>query len=72
MLLSWSDRTGIAEALHQAYPETDRLALGVDDLVRLIDGLPQKPSTPPPSEKFLQSVLWTWMRISDEAGGQTA
>ncbi len=66
MLLSWSDKTGIARALHEAYPDTDRLALSMDDLMALLDGLPQLPPAPVhPPEKFLRSILWTWMRVAD-------
>lgn len=70
MLLSWSDQTGIARALIRTYPETDRLALGVDELRGLITALPGFAGPPnPPSETYLRSILWTWMRLAD--GGET-
>lgn len=67
MQLSWSDRDRIAEALAQAYPETDRLSLSLDDLKGLVVALPGFAGPPePPREAHLESILWTWMRLADE------
>lgn len=69
MLLSWSDQTGIARALIRTYPDTDRLALGVNELRSLITSLPGFAGPPhPPSESYLRSILWTWMRLADDGG----
>ena len=70
MQLSWSDRDSIARALIQAYPDTDRLALNLDDLKCMICALPCFAGPPePPRKAHLESILWTWMRIADEDGG---
>jgi FeS assembly protein IscX len=67
MQLSWSDREGIAKALLQAYPETDRLALSLDDLKGMVTALPQFSDRPePPKKAHLETILWTWMRLADE------
>jgi FeS assembly protein IscX len=71
MPLSWSDQTGIAKALHRAYPEEERLALGLEELRTRIIALPEFAGPPrPPDEAFLRAILWTWMRIAD--GGEAA
>jgi FeS assembly protein IscX len=70
MQLSWSDRDGVARALLQAYPDTDRLALNLDALKSMVTGLPgfEGPSEPP-RKAHLEAILWTWMRLADEEGG---
>lgn len=68
-MLSWSDQTGIAKALLKLYPETDRLALGIDELRALVISLPRFAGPPqPPTNAHLTSILWTWMRLADEGG----
>lgn len=70
MQLTWSDRDSIARALVQAYPDTDRLALTLDELRRLVCALPGFSGPPePPRKAHLESILWTWMRFADEDGG---
>ena len=70
MQLSWSDRDSIAKALAEAYPETDRLALSLDNLKNMVTRLPGFAGTPePPRKAHLESILWTWMRLADEGGG---
>ena len=67
MQLSWTDRETIAQALQQAYPETDRLALTLDTLKSMVTGLPHFAGPPePPKPAHLESILWTWMRVADE------
>jgi FeS assembly protein IscX len=67
MQLSWSDRDRIAEALAEAHPETDRLALSLDDVKDLVRALPGFAGPPePPRKAHLESILWTWMRLADE------
>lgn len=68
MHLSWDQQDGIAKALLMAYPDEDRLALGHEDLRRLIVALPGFQDDPhPPGEAWLQKILWTWMRLAHEA-----
>lgn len=68
MHLSWDQQDGIAKALLKAYPEEDRLALGHEDLRRLIVALPEFRDTPqPPGEAWLSKILWTWMRLAHES-----
>lgn len=70
MQLSWSDRDSIARALILAYPDTDRLDLTLDDLKRMVCGLPGFAGPPePPRKAHLESILWTWMRLADQDGG---
>lgn len=73
MQLSWSDQDRIAEALWATYPEQDRLALGSEELRRLIIALPTFNDAPqPPATAWLDKILWTWMRIADERGAPPA
>jgi len=68
MHLSWDKQDGIAKALLRAYPEQDRLALGHEDLRRLIVTLPGFQDAPyPPGEAWLSKILWTWMRLAHES-----
>lgn len=68
MHLSWDQQDGIAKALLRAYPEQDRLALGHEDLRRLIVALPDFQDNPhPPGEAWLSKILWTWMRLAHES-----
>lgn len=68
MHLSWNQQDGIAKALLRAYPEQDRLALGHEDLRRLIVALPGFQDNPyPPGEAWLSKILWTWMRLAHES-----
>lgn len=70
MGLSWANSVDIATALLEAYPETDRLALNHDRLLPLILALPGFNDTRmPPQPKYLDHILWTWMRLADDAGG---
>ena len=72
MQLFWSDVTGIAEALCRAYPEEDRLAVDAPRLKEMILALPEFGDKPnPPRQAYLDSVLWTWMRLADEGGRGT-
>ena len=67
MQLSWSDRESIAKALIESYPETDRLALSLDDLKGMVVALPAFAGPPePPKTAHLESILWTWMRLADQ------
>ena len=67
MHLSWDQQDGIAKALLKAYPDQDRLALGHEDLRRLIVALPGFQDHPhPPGEAWLSKILWTWMRFAHE------
>lgn len=68
MQLSWdSDQAAIARALMTAYPEVDRLSLSLSQLHHMIASLSCfAASQRQPDEKRLRSVLWTWMRLSDE------
>lgn len=66
MPLSWSNPAGIAAALLQAYPETDRLSLSREQLLQLIRALPGfTDQTPPPGPAWLDHIRWTWMRLAD-------
>lgn len=66
MQLTWSNQAGIAAALLKAYPEADRLSLGREGLLRLIQSLPQFHDTgTPPQPACLDHILWTWMRLAD-------
>ena len=74
MQLRWSDQDRIAQALQEAYPETDRLALTMDELEGLILSLAQFDDVPKaPGKRHLEKILWGWMRAADEAmtGGVT-
>jgi FeS assembly protein IscX len=65
MQLSWSHQADIAAALLKKYPETDRLSLGHDRLLKLILSLPEfKDSSTPPKPAYLDHILWTWMRLA--------
>ncbi len=71
MELSWSDRESIAKALIETYPTADRLHLSLDELKEMVTLLPGFSGSPePPKQAHLESILWTWMRLSDaeEAG----
>ncbi|MBI3441632.1 MAG: Fe-S cluster assembly protein IscX [Proteobacteria bacterium] len=66
MQLSWSNSAGIATALLEVYPDTDRLSLSHDQLLQLIVSLPNfKDAASPPKPAYLDHILWTWMRIAD-------
>lgn len=68
MHLSWQDQDGIARALLKSYPDQERLALTVEALRRLIVALPEFNDAPmPPKTAYINKILWTWMRLSDEA-----
>jgi FeS assembly protein IscX len=68
MSLSWSNQADIAAALLKNYPEADRLSLKHDQLLRLIAALPDfKDTLTPPGPSCLDHVLWTWMRLADDA-----
>jgi FeS assembly protein IscX len=70
MQLSWSDRDSIARALIQTYPDTDRIALTLEQLKGMVNALPGFEGPPePPRKAHLESILWTWMRLADEDGG---
>jgi FeS assembly protein IscX len=70
MRLSWSNSTAIAAALLEACPETERLSLTHEKLLRLIHALPAFDDQPiPPQPKYLDHILWTWMRLADDGGG---
>jgi FeS assembly protein IscX len=72
MRLSWSHQADVAAALLEAYPETDRLALNHDRLLKLILALPGFDDLPsPPRAACLDHILWTWMRLSDGAPAET-
>lgn len=63
MRLSWRNPDGIARALQEAYPETDRLALTFVTLESLVDSLPGfEAADDIPDENTLNDVLWRWMR----------
>lgn len=66
MPLLWSDQNRIAQALLDAYPETDRLSLTSSKLLSLIRALPHfAGGTEVPSQRVLDHILWTWMRLAD-------
>jgi FeS assembly protein IscX len=70
MRLSWSNSADIAAALLEAHPETERLSLSHEKLLQLIRTLPGFIDKPvPPQPKYLDHILWTWMRLAD--GGAT-
>jgi FeS assembly protein IscX len=65
MPLTWSNQADIAAALLKKYPETDRLSLRHDQLLKLILSLPEfKDSSTPPKPACLDHILWTWMRLA--------
>lgn len=70
MRLTWSDPSGIAMALSRAYPEQDRLGLGLESLKDMIEALPGfsrdgDKTAGVPSQDHLRHILWTWMRVSE-------
>ncbi|MDD9900234.1 MAG: Fe-S cluster assembly protein IscX [Alphaproteobacteria bacterium] len=68
-VLTWSDTAGLAAALCAAYPDADRLSLDPQALIPLVLDLPAfYDPAPPPGQRALQSVLWTWMRLADDGG----
>jgi FeS assembly protein IscX len=68
MRLSWANQKDIAAALLGAYPDIDRLSLNHDHLLQLIHSLPAFDDAPaPPRAACLDHILWTWMRLADEA-----
>lgn len=71
MRLSWRNPDGIARALQQAYPETDRLALTPAALKALAGSLPgfSDAADGPPDENTLNDVLWRWMRHAGNGRG---
>lgn len=65
MQLSWSNQADIAAVLLKEYPETDRLSLDHDQLLKLILALPAFRDAPtPPQPACLDHILWTWMRLA--------
>lgn len=69
MQLSWSEPAKIAQALLNAYPETDRQLISLEDLRQMVLSLPNFKDEPlPPRLACLESVLWNWMRHVDNAG----
>lgn len=63
----WSKNADIAAALLHAYPEVDRLALTREQLSEMVISLPGFADAPQaPSTRYLDHILWTWMRLADE------
>jgi FeS assembly protein IscX len=73
MQLAWTNRDEIAKALLQAYPDTDRLSLSLDEVTAMVTALPGFADAPvPPRPAYVEAILWTWMRLAhaeDETGG---
>lgn len=63
-LLRWNNSAEIAQALEKEYAGTDRLSLSLPDLEIMIRNLPCFMDNSPANDKVLQSILWTWMRLS--------
>jgi len=67
MQLSWKDRELIAQELMQAYPDTERIRLSLDALKAMVTALPNFSGPPePPRKIYLESILWSWMRLAGE------
>lgn len=62
--LRWNNGVEIAQALEKEYAGTDRLSLSLPDLEIMIRNLPYFMDNDPANDKVLQSILWTWMRLS--------
>ena len=65
--LMWSKSAEIAAALLCAYPDVSRLALTREQLLEMVVSLPDFADAPQaPSTRYLDHILWTWMRLADE------
>lgn len=75
MSLDWSDYRGIAEALAARHPDTDRMALGLDELRGMILALPDFTGAPqPPDDDTLEDILaaWTLLEAEEDDGAADA
>ena len=72
MPLRWTTPWDLAQALHKAHPDIDRLSLDLEDVRRLCAALPAFDDKAEGADrKTLQAVLWTWMRLAGEDGAVT-
>jgi len=65
--LTWRQVHEIAQALCHYYPDVERLDCTPEEVRQLIVALPEFSDTHvPPSRDVLDSILWQWMRLSNE------